>query len=158
MRNGVSFTLSFGDRRRLQLVISNPKSPQLENYPQVRKIVGDGNGQEAFKAILDAFNMQPIDMVYIDAAHLLMPTFTSFALYSMALRPKFIVFDDIDLSEPMRKDWRLIKSCVPEGEAVNADGIIPDIRPTRDGFGVGRLSQNIASDTKAPSQGHGVVA
>ncbi|WP_319772081.1 class I SAM-dependent methyltransferase [Breoghania sp.] len=126
------------DAQIVTVDITTESDGKLDAFPQIRKIVGDANSEKTFDEILDAFGSAPIDLVYIDAAHLTAPTLASFSLYSAALKPKLIVFDDITLNDKMKEAWRLISASLPSTAYINAAEVIREIRPTGDGFGVVR--------------------
>lgn len=125
--------------------ITTESDNRLKDYPSITKIVGDGNTEDVFTQVLSAYGSEPVDLIYIDAAHQTMPTFTSFALYAMALKPKLIVLDDVTLNQGMRDAWSLIKAAVPERDSINAADVVRAIRPSPDnpGFGVVRLEKNV---------------
>lgn len=125
--------------------ITTESDNRLKDYPDIVKIVGDGNSPEVFTKVMSEFETKPADLVYIDAEHQMMPTFTSFAIYAMALRPKLIVLDDVTLSDGMRQAWGLIKATVSERDSINAAEVVRTIRPSPDnpGFGVVRLEKNV---------------
>lgn len=128
--------------------ITTESDNRLHDYPDITKLVGDGNSGEIFEKVVNEFAQVPVDLVYIDAAHQTMSVFTSFALYAMALKPKLIIFDDVTLNEGMRKAWDLIKAAVPERDSVNAADIVRAIRPSADnpGFGVVRIESNVSRE------------
>ena len=125
--------------------ITTESDNRLKDYPDIVKFVGDGNSEAVFGQVLTEFGDEPVDLVYIDAAHQTLPTFMSFALYAVALKPKFIVFDDITLNDKMLVAWEMIRASVPPSDAVNAAEVVRAIRPSPDnpGFGVVRLRNNI---------------
>jgi len=124
--------------------ITTESDNRLLDYPKIQKIVGDANSEAIFDRIATSFDWEPIDLIYIDAAHQTVPTVMSFALYAMALRPKLMVLDDITLNEPMKAAWSKIKTMLPAGSAVNAAEIEKKIRDAGNnpGFGLIRLMDN----------------
>ena len=137
------------DLRKSKIVtvdITTESDSRLAAYPDIKKFVGDGNSEEVFSKVVNEFGFEPVDLIYIDAAHQTMPVFTSFALYTMALKPKLVIFDDVTLNEGMRKAWDLITAAVSEKNAINAADLVRAIRPSPDnpGFGVTRIESNVA--------------
>lgn len=136
-----------GSAKIVTVDLTTDSDEALQTYPGIVKIVGNGNSEDVFTKVLAAFANTPVDLVYIDASHELMATVTSFAVYRMALRPRLIICDDVNLNEGMKRAWQLIQAALPQGDTINAAEVVQAIRPTRDnpGFGVARLDTLVAS-------------
>jgi|SRR6185437_6570271 len=105
----------------------------LYSVPQITKLTGDANNEGVFKRALVEMGTEPIDLLFLDADHRFMPTMMNFALYSMSLRPTFILLDDIHRNDSMQSLWdamRIIR------KAVDCVDIIPEIRSKDCGFGL----------------------
>lgn len=83
--------------------ITTESDNRLKSYPDIVKVVGDANIESTMTEVLTHFGNRPVDLIYIDALHFAMPTFQNYALYTAALRPKVVVFDDITLNEEMSR-------------------------------------------------------
>lgn len=124
--------------------ITTESDSRLHAYPDIKKVVGDANTEEAFEETIAHFGTQPIDLLYIDADHFMMPLLLNFSLYTTILRPKFVVMDDVTWSDSMLKAWNVMARHFPHEDIINAPSVDRAIRPEPDnpGFGVVRLRQN----------------
>ncbi len=123
--------------------ITTESDNRLHAYPDITKIVGEGNTEPVYDKVMEAFGGQPIDIMYIDADHAMMPTVISYSIYVAALKPRFVVLDDVTWNEGMRKAWKVIQQSVAPDDSINAFDVDPSIRPSPDrpGFGVVRTSK-----------------
>lgn len=113
-------------------------NPQLHKTTGISKLVGDANSNPVIKESVLRFYGKPIDLLYVDARHTFSSTITNIGLYSLLLRPRFLVIDDIMLNDEMRSLWNVIVS-IFGNNAVNCVDLIPEIRSPRVGFGLARL-------------------
>lgn len=113
-------------------------NPKLRDIPGLRKLTGDANSESIIHQVVDAFAAEPIDLLYIDAAHYFVPTLTSLGVYNTLLRPRFIILDDIVLNESMSRLWSIIRLSFG-GEAINCSDVDTAIRHSVCGFGVLRI-------------------
>jgi hypothetical protein len=111
--------------------------PGCPESGQIHKIVGDANSLEVVEQVQKALDRA--DILYIDAAHLGLPTLLNFSIYSTLLRPKVVVFDDIRLNEDMARFWSLIRKAYPK-QSIDCLEVEPQIRQPYVGFGVVLLS------------------
>lgn len=134
------------DARIVTVDISTESDNRLKDYPDIVKIVGDANTAPTLWNIIEAFDGQPVDLVYIDADHHCFPTIASVAFLSLLLRPKLIVLDDISFNEDMQAAWKMLQAALPEEDMVDVHRVVREIRPEpKAGFGMIRLSQNLAA-------------
>jgi hypothetical protein len=113
-------------------------NPALHTFSGLTKIIGDANTEEIIQRVIMSLGDEPIDLLYIDADHRFLPTLTSFGVYSMLLRPRMIVMDDIVLNESMRAMWNVVRVAYG-AEAIDCVEVIPKIRSSACGFGLVRL-------------------
>lgn len=110
-------------------------NPNLHKTQGIRKIIGDANSEAVLKLAVLTMGDAPIDLLYVDAAHEFLPTVMNVCLYTVLLRPRLVVIDDIVLNEGMRSLWNTI--CLTQGaKAVNCVDVIPEIRRPNVGFGL----------------------
>lgn len=141
MWNGLEYP---DDSTVVTVDITSESDNRLKPYTGIKKIVGDANTEEMYLKVMSAFNAAPVDLVYVDADHRMIPTITSFALYGAALRPRIMIFDDITWNDSMNRAWELMRRSLPAEDTINAAEVVPAIRPSPDhpGFGVVRISNN----------------
>jgi len=121
--------------------VTKASDETLKNRPNIVKIRGDANKPKVIDSILDAFSGRPVDFLFIDGDHKFYPGLLNYSVYTTLLRPKFICLDDITLNEDMRRLWGFLSASVPDGRAINAAEMIPDIRPGTPGFGLVMLGE-----------------
>jgi len=117
-------------------------NPALHALPCVVKLTGDANGAEAIQEAMDKFGPEPIDLLYIDADHKFAPTITNLGLYSLLLKPRLVVIDDIVLNEGMRDFWNVVRAAYGS-DAINCVDVVPEIRSEKCGFGLLRLRRHL---------------
>lgn len=110
----------------------------LENIPQIKRIIGDSLDSKVISEVVNHFKGQKIDLIYIDGLHTYESTIAYYGIYTMLLRPRFVVIDDITLNEGMSRMWRDIKK-THDCNALNAAKVDERIRPGKAGFGVIQL-------------------
>jgi predicted O-methyltransferase YrrM len=123
------------DARVITIDITNESDNFIPRFADknIIKIVGDANRQEVASEV---FSMIPsVDFMYIDAAHTLLPTLINYAVYVTRLRPKLVVFDDINLNPEMRAFWEVVQSGFSEF-SINVSDHIPEVRDGSCGFGI----------------------
>lgn len=116
--------------------VTKASDKTLKSHSNIVKIRGDSNKPKVVDQIVDAFGGRQVDMLFIDGDHKFFPGLLNYSIYTTLLRPKIICLDDITLNEEMMRLWGFLSASVPDGRAVNAAGVIPDIRPGRPGFGL----------------------
>ncbi len=115
--------------------VTRASNRYLKSHSSIVKIRGDANKPRTIDAILLALNGQPIDLLFIDGDHKFYPALFNYAVFTTLLRPKLVCLDDITLNPEMCRLWDVLRAAVPEGRAVNAAAIVPEIRPGTPGFG-----------------------
>ncbi len=77
------------------------------HYPDtlIRRFHGDAGAAEEVEKVKKLFGGEPIDMLYVDAIHSYDGTALHVNLYANALRPRFLVLDDIHLNHEMERLW-----------------------------------------------------
>jgi hypothetical protein len=113
-------------------------NPALHTVAGITKLVGDANSEALIKQSLLTVDDEPIDLLYVDADHRFLPTITGVALYSLLLKPRFVVIDDIALNPGMRTMWNVIRAACG-GAAIDCVDVIPEIRARECGFGLVKL-------------------
>lgn len=95
-------------RSRLVTVdVASKNDAGFKEYPFIKRIKGDSASETTAERVAGAFD-RPIDLFYIDSLHEYGHTRSNIDIYTDKLNPKYIVLDDIRLSEPMRRLWREI--------------------------------------------------
>jgi cephalosporin hydroxylase len=109
---------------------------------RMQRFQGDALDPRVIEAIAKAFHHLPIDILYVDADHLFVPTLSMASIYALLLQPQYILMDDIGLNDSMKDMWRVLSACHPD-EALDAAMVEPAIGahvPTPgQGMGVIRL-------------------
>jgi cephalosporin hydroxylase len=113
-------------------------NPSLDDMSGITRFVGDANSESMLQRAVLAFGGEPIDLLFIDGDHRFLPAITNFALYSLLLRPRLVVLDDIVLTDDMRAMWDVICSAYG-AEAINCVDVVPETRASACGFGLVRL-------------------
>lgn len=110
-------------------------NPAIHHMPGVTKITGDANSDGVIKLTAAAMGGEPIDLLYIDAAHEFGPTMINLGVYIFLLQPRFVLIDDIVLNDEMRSLWNAV--CATRGSnAINCADVVPEIRTPNVGFGL----------------------
>jgi hypothetical protein len=122
---------------RLLTIDITDLNAQLHDTPGLTKLTGDANSEAIITQVFDHFAGKPADLIYIDTNHSFMPTLLTLGIYATMLRPRFLVLDDINLAEGMRRIWSRL--CASYPEAVNCCDVVPEIRTAKAGFGVIQL-------------------
>lgn len=125
-----------GEARVLSLDITD-LNPALHEMPGFTKFTGNANGDPVMRNVLDHFGTEPIDMIYLDTNHSFVPSALSMGVYALLLRPRYVILDDINLSDDMRLLWGRLRAMYPESVDVSAQ--IPAVRVASAGFGVVQL-------------------
>ena len=113
-------------------------NPSLDGIAGITRLLGDANSESILQRAVLAFGGEPVDLLFIDGDHRFLPAITNFALYSLVLRPRLVVLDDIVLTDDMRAMWDVI--CASYGaEAINCVDVVPETRSSACGFGLVRL-------------------
>lgn len=135
-----------GDPKVLTYDVTNESDnllPHVDNSRFITKYVGDANTVEAVDYAADFFEDSIVDILYIDALHLYFPALMNYSLYTAVLRPRFVILDDITLSQPMMNFWSAITSRLDPDNYLNVTDFIPEVRPGSDairpGFGIIRF-------------------
>jgi predicted O-methyltransferase YrrM len=115
--------------------VNDLAAPYLGADSRVRCVVADAETPEAFEKVADAFGPGSIDLMFVDANHAYEALLRQTALYLMLLRPRLVVFDDINRDASMRAGWSLLRRTFP-GRAYDVHGIEPSIRSAACGFGL----------------------
>lgn len=97
------------------------------------KVVGDANCTQTVVEIKK--HLEKVDFLYVDAAHVALPTLSTFVIYNALLAPKIAVFDDIQLSDEMKAFWSVIRNGFPNA-SVNVSDFLPEARGRECGFGI----------------------
>jgi hypothetical protein len=107
--------------------------PACPESNRIHKIVGDANSLEVVEQVQKS--LRRADMLFIDAAHLGLPTLLNFSLYSGLLHPRAVLFDDIRLNNEMRRFWSVIRKAYPD-RSIDCLDVLPGIRQENVGFGL----------------------
>jgi hypothetical protein len=137
--SGLSMRRGIGDPNQANLVTIDitDLNPALHNAPGLTKLTGDANSEAMIQKVLEQFSGQMIDLMYIDTRHSFMPTALALGVYGMLLRPRFVVLDDISLTDGMRQLWSRLRTSYED--AVNCIDVAPQVRVEKCGFGLLRL-------------------
>lgn len=73
-------------------------------YPHIRRVRGDTLKNAVLKQVTLPFH-GPIDLLFVDTIHEYRQTYRNIALYNNALKPRWIVLDDIHLNPSMERLW-----------------------------------------------------
>ncbi|WP_161500054.1 class I SAM-dependent methyltransferase [Bradyrhizobium sp. AC87j1] len=103
------------------------------NGHSITKLVGDANSQEVVSAVTTL--LPTADFMFIDAAHAMMPTLSTFAIYEARLRPRVIAFDDIQFNDEMRSFWQVIRKGFGT-LSIDVSDFLPEARDRKCGFGI----------------------
>ncbi len=131
-----------GMGEHMELLVTMDIADRTRDYPEIpglHRLIGDAGRKDVFQKVLDLCDNKPIDLLFVDAAHEYEPTMMHYASYAALLRPKYVIFDDIVLSESMAALWRdLVRS--HNGYIINACDVEPRVRTAECGFGIIDLS------------------
>jgi predicted O-methyltransferase YrrM len=109
---------------------------KLEQFdPRICRIVGDAAADPTVRAVLEAFDYQPIDLLFVDSAHDYPSTLAHFSIFDALLAPRVVVFDDIVLCESMARLWADLTALYGDA-AADATWIEPAVRSGECGFGI----------------------
>ncbi|MGQ9369473.1 O-methyltransferase [Azospirillum sp. ST 5-10] len=114
------------------------QAPRLDDRQGVVKIIDDAASDRAVQRVLAAFGHRPIDLLFVDSAHEYAATLQHIAIYTVLLRPRVIVVDDIVLNESMARLWGDLRRALGD-RAVNACDVEPRIRNCDCGLGLAVL-------------------
>ncbi len=93
-------------RSRLVTVdVASKNEAALKEYQFIKRVKGDSASEATAEKVASVFDRR-IDLFYIDSLHEYGHTMRNIDIYTDKLDPKYIVLDDICLSEPMRRLWR----------------------------------------------------
>ena len=124
-----------GGAKQIVTIDVTDLNSSLHQIDGITKLTGDANSEAMISKVLVAFSAEPVDLIYIDAAHEFFPTIQSLGVYATLLRPRFVVMDDIILNESMRVMWNVV--CTVYGpKAINCVEVVPEIRNAGCGFGL----------------------
>ena len=86
----------------VDIIDKNPAN--FNNYPHIKKIIGDSLDNNIIDLIVKYFDKK-VDLLYIDSLHEYTHTMKNIEIYGKALNPDYIVLDDIRQCESMEKLW-----------------------------------------------------
>ena len=123
-------------KSRLVTVDVEQKNPEgLKDLKYIKRVQGDSASDDVSNEVVRLFN-RPIDLLYVDSLHEYSHTKKVVDIYSERLKPKYVVLDDINLSEPMRRLWSEIVEKFGK-EALDVSEIVGRRNA---GFGIVRLT------------------
>jgi len=76
----------------------------FRRFPHIKRVCGDALDSRVIAEAKNSFK-GPIDLLYIDSEHEYEHTKRCIAIYAGALDPRYLIIDDIQLFEPMRRLW-----------------------------------------------------
>jgi predicted O-methyltransferase YrrM len=101
----------------------------IDRIESITKIIGDPLHPETFEEILNLFENQSIDVLFIDASKLGRIVLSQLASFCLFLNPKYIILDDITVNKSMEKMWLKLSKKF-DTYSINAPLVLPSIRVT----------------------------
>jgi cephalosporin hydroxylase len=131
-----------GLERFVTLDTTDLSDPLLAHYPEIEKLQGSAGDPAIISRIVEMFNGNNIDILYIDAFHDYEHTISHYGIFSILLRPKITVFDDIFLNLSMKRMWFDIRRSAPH-QVADTTLVSNDIRNIDAGFGVRLVDESL---------------
>lgn len=116
--------------------ITDLNRERLEQEPEIRKVIGDSTRQGFVAGLASNLESPDVDLLYIDA--LKDPGFvltTMYNIYAVGVRPKWLILDDIQTTEEMRKFWDILEEIEPEMSFLLSREF-PHMRKPEMGYGI----------------------
>lgn len=104
MTRGVS-QKDLAETRFVTIDIVNKNNEGLNRYMHIKRILGDSAEGAIADEAAKVFD-RPIDLFYIDSLHEYVHTKKIFDLYRKRLKPRYVILDDIRLTEEMDRFWQ----------------------------------------------------
>ncbi|MCB1070462.1 MAG: class I SAM-dependent methyltransferase [Kiritimatiellae bacterium] len=76
----------------------------FNDYPGIERVLGDALSKETVDRVLEKFDGE-IDLLYMDGDHRYEPTRGVVEVYGNALKPKWVILDDVHYRWTMEKFW-----------------------------------------------------
>jgi cephalosporin hydroxylase len=102
------------ESRLVTVDIDQKNEEGLRGHTHIERVRGDSTDDNVADEIAMVFD-RPIDLFYVDSLHEYGHTSRNVEIYSERLKPKYIILDDIHLSEPMERFWREMVGRFKEG-------------------------------------------
>jgi predicted O-methyltransferase YrrM len=100
---------------------------QIDEVKQIARVIGDPLANPVFNKILGHFERRPIDLLFLDSTKKGRIVMSQLATFSLFLKPRFIVLDDITLNDSMESMWDNLQHLFG-GFALNMVEDFPEIR------------------------------
>lgn len=116
--------------------ITDLNRERLEQEPEIRKVIGDSTRQGFVAGLASNLETPDVDLLYIDA--LKDPGFvltTMYNIFAVGVRPKWLILDDIQTTEEMRKFWDILEEIEPEMSFLLSREF-PHMRKPEMGYGI----------------------
>lgn len=137
-RSAMSMACGMGTRLETLVTVDiadQPEARRLDGRNGVHRVIGDAMLGPVMQRVLELFDYQPIDVLFVDSGHDYPTTMAHMGTYAALLQPKIVLIDDIVLNEDMAHFWSDVRTLYG-ARAVNACDVDPRVRSADCGFGM----------------------